>query len=90
MMMVMIMASLTIRNLPDDVHRALRVRAARNGNSTEAEVRAILKQTVKPRRRVKLGSLLAEMGRELKLTNEEIALIEQVRDKSPARHVSFE
>lgn len=40
----MIMASLTIRNLPDDVHRALRVKAARNGNSTEAEARAILKQ----------------------------------------------
>lgn len=90
MMMVMIMASLTIRNLPDDVHRALRVRAARNGNSTEAEVRAILKQTVKPESRVKLGSLLAEIGRKVKLTDEEIALIEQVRDKSPARHVSFE
>ena len=86
----MIMASLTIRNLPDDVHRALRVRAARNGNSTEAEVRAILKQTVKPESRVKLGSLLAEIGRKVKLTDEEIALIEQVRDKSPARHVSFE
>ena len=89
-MMVMIMASLTIRNLPDDVHRALRVRAARNGNSTEAEVRAILKQTVKPESRVKLGSLLAEIGRKVKLTDEEIALIEQVRDKSPARHASFE
>lgn len=88
--MVMIMASLTIRNLPDDVHRALRVRAARNGNSTEAEIRAILKQTVKPQGRVKLGSILAEMGRELKLTDEELALIEQARDKSPARHVSFE
>ena len=86
----MIMASLTIRNLPDDVHRALRVRAARNGNSTEAEVRAILKQTVKPESRVKLGSLLAEIGRKVKLTDEEIALIEQVRDKSPARYASFE
>jgi len=89
-MTVMIMASLTIRNLPDDVHRALRVRAARNGNSTEAEVRAILKQTVKPESRVKLGSLLAEIGRKVKLTDEEISLIEQVRDKSPARHASFE
>ena len=89
-MMVMIMASLTIRNLPDDVHRALRIRAARNGNSTEAEVRAILKQTVKPEGRIKLGTLLVEMGRELRLTDEEIAIIEQVRDKSPARHASFE
>lgn len=36
------MAMLTVRNLPDKVHRALRVRAARHGRSTEAEVRAIL------------------------------------------------
>ena len=86
----MIMASLTIRNLPDDVHRALRVRAARNGNSTEAEVRAILKQSVKPEGRIKLGSILAEIGREVKLTDEEFKLIEQVRDKSPARYTSFE
>lgn len=84
------MASLTIRNLPDDVHRALRVRAARNGNSTEAEVRAILNQTVKPESRVKLGSILAEIGREVKLTDDEFALIEQVRDKSPARYTNFE
>ena len=86
----MTMASLTIRNLPDDVHRALRVRAARNGNSTEAEVRAILNQTVKPESRVKLGSILAEIGREVKLTDDEFALIEQVRDKSPARYTNFE
>ena len=84
------MASLTIRNVPDDVYRALRVRAARNGNSTEAEVRAILKQTVKPQGRVKLGSVLAEIGRKVNLTDEEIALIEQVRDKSPVRYASFE
>ena len=84
------MASLIIHNLPDDVHRALRVRAARNGNSTEAEVRAILKQTVMPEDRVKLGSILAEIGREVKLTDEEFALMEQVCDKSPARHASFE
>ena len=36
------MAILTVRNVPDDVHRALRVRAAQHGRSTEAEVREIL------------------------------------------------
>ncbi|HEX7070750.1 MAG TPA: Arc family DNA-binding protein [Rhodothermales bacterium] len=36
------MASLTIRNLPDDVHERLRLRAARAGRSMEAEIRAIL------------------------------------------------
>ena len=36
------MTTLTVRNLPDEVHRALRIRAAGHGRSTEAEVRAIL------------------------------------------------
>ncbi|MGL5361601.1 MAG: FitA-like ribbon-helix-helix domain-containing protein [Bosea sp. (in: a-proteobacteria)] len=36
------MATLTIRNLPDHVRDALRVRAAKNGRSMEAEVREIL------------------------------------------------
>lgn len=41
------MAMLTVRNLPDEVHRALRIRAAYNGRSMEAEVRKILEETVK-------------------------------------------
>jgi plasmid stability protein len=32
------MASVTVRNLSDEVHRALRVRAATHGRSTEAEI----------------------------------------------------
>src|SRR6218665_926180 len=36
------MAVLTVRNVPDEVHRALRVRAAEHGRSAEAEVREIL------------------------------------------------
>jgi plasmid stability protein len=44
------MATLTIRNLPDDVRDRLRVRAARNGRSMEAEAREALKQLYKPER----------------------------------------
>ncbi|MEM8769543.1 MAG: Arc family DNA-binding protein [Pseudomonadota bacterium] len=36
------MATLTIRNLPEEVRERLRLRAARRGRSMEAEVRAIL------------------------------------------------
>ena len=36
------MAVLNIRNLSDAVHKRLRIRAARNGRSMEAEARAIL------------------------------------------------
>jgi plasmid stability protein len=82
------MAMLTVRNLPDEVHRALRTRAVRHGRSTEAEVRAILQDTVKPQGRLKLGSLLAEIGREARLTDEQVDLINQ-RDRSPPRELGL-
>lgn len=84
------MAMLTVRNLPDELHRALRVRAARRGRSMEAEVREILQSAVSPQGRVKLGSLLAGIGRKARLTDEEFAIFEQVRDKTPARAVGFD
>ena len=84
-----IMAILTVRNLPDEVHRSLRVRAAQHGRSTEAEVRALLEEAVKPQGRLKLGSLLANVGRKMKLSDEEFAVI-SLRDQSLPRPVSFE
>lgn len=84
------MAVLTVRNVPDEVHRALRLRASQHGRSTEAEVRAILTSAVKPPERVKLGSLLAEIGRRARLTDADFAVFEQVRDKSPARPMRLE
>jgi antitoxin FitA len=87
---VIAMAMLTVRNLSEEVHRALRVRAAQHGQSMEAEVREILELAISPKGRVKLGSLLADMGRQAKLSDEEFAVFEQVRDKTPARPLSFE
>ena len=84
------MAILTVRNVPDDVHRALRVRAARHGRSTEAEVREILAAAVKPEKRVRVGDSLAAIGRKLGLTNEDFAVFESVRDKTPAKPLSFD
>lgn len=40
------MASITIRNLDDDVKRRLRLRAVERGRSMEEEARAILRQAV--------------------------------------------
>ena len=84
------MAMLTVRNISDEVHRALRVRAAQRGHSMQAEVREILESAVNPAGRPKLGSLLADMGRRANLTDEEFAVFEQVRDKTPGRPVNFE
>jgi len=83
------MASIVIRNLPDEVHRAIRVRAAHHGRSIEAETRDILESTVKPHGRVKLGSLLAQIGREVKLTEEEFAIFESAQRSEPASAASF-
>ena len=83
------MPVLTVRNVPDEVHRALRVRAAQRGRSTEAEVRAILSETVLREGRVGLGSLLAEIGQRARLTKEESANFAR-RDKAPARPLDLE
>ena len=59
------MPSLTVRNLPEETHRALRLRAAQNGRSTEAEVRSILELTVLPPERVKFGTALFQISRKV-------------------------
>ncbi|MCY3859112.1 MAG: Arc family DNA-binding protein [Gammaproteobacteria bacterium] len=82
------MANLTVRNVPHEVHRALRVRAAHSGRSVEAEVRAILQDSVMPENRVKLGSLLAEIGKQIQLTDEEMKYFE--RDHTPHTHIKLD
>ena len=46
------MATLTIRNLPDEVRERLRIRAAQRGRSMEAEVRAILTEATTMEQRI--------------------------------------
>jgi plasmid stability protein len=78
------MAAVTVRNLPEETHRALKLRAARNGRSTEAEIRVILEDAVSPNSSTGLGSQLAALGRrfggiELNIT----------RDPRPAEPADF-
>ncbi|WP_372785308.1 Arc family DNA-binding protein [Phenylobacterium sp.] len=79
------MSVVTVRNLPEETHRALKVRAAQHGRSTEAEIRAILESAVRPPDRIRLGSVLAAIGREFGGVELDIE-----RDKTPAGTVSFE
>lgn len=85
------MPSITIRNVPDEVHRAIRVRAAMHGRSAEAEIRDILEKAAKPEGRLKLGSLLASIAREAGgLTDAEAEHFDRLRDKTPAEPIKFE
>lgn len=77
------MPVLTIRNVPDEVHRALRARAAQHGCSAEAEVRAILRAALIPAERVLMGDALAALGRELGITDEDVDALEATGTSLP-------
>jgi plasmid stability protein len=84
------MPAVTIRNLSAETHRALRVRAAHHGRSTEAEIRDIIEAAVRPPERVKLGSLLAAIGRDAELSNSDVDALQTSRDGTPAEPIIFE
>ena len=58
-----IMANMTVRNLPDDVHRRIKAIAAQRGISTEATVRELLDEATRPAER--LGDVVAAFARDL-------------------------
>lgn len=57
------MPNVTIRDLPDATHLLLKARAARNGRSLNAEIRAILEEAVSIKARIKIGTELAAFGK---------------------------
>jgi antitoxin FitA len=78
-------AAVTIRNIPLEIHRALRMRAAQHGRSTECEIRLILEAAVKNEGRIKFGSLLAQIG--LECGGVDLAI---ERDPTPTEPASLE
>lgn len=83
------MAAVTIRNLSEETHRALKIRAAQHNRSTEAEMRAILEAAVRPEGRLRLGTALSERSRKIGLTNADIDALENVHDTRPAKPMRF-
>ncbi|MGC4025863.1 MAG: plasmid stabilization protein [Mesorhizobium sp.] len=84
------MPAVTIRNIPAETHRALKIRAAHHGRSTEAEIRAILEMVVNPASRLRLGTALSQIGKEVGLTNADFEDLEAGQQKQPAEPVDFE
>jgi plasmid stability protein len=79
------MGELEIGGLPDEVLRALERRADSNHRSIEDEARAILIHALLPG--VRLGSVLADISREVALTEEESAGFD--RDPTPPREIDL-
>lgn len=83
------MAMLTVRNLPDGVHRALRIQAARYERSAEEKVREILTLAVKPEGSLRIGDALGALGRNNGLSNADVEVHSAVREQTPATLLSF-
>lgn len=76
------MSAVTIRNLSEETHRALKLRAAEHGRSTEAEIRAILEEVVRPK--IDIGAELAALGRRFG------PIPDIQRDRTPVEPAEFE
>lgn len=72
------MAAITVRNLSEATHRALKARARSHGRSTEAEVRDILDSAVSRSEEPGLGTLLH--GAAMAVGG---ADLDSVRDRAP-------
>jgi plasmid stability protein len=87
------MAILTVRNVPDEVHRALRLRAAENGHSTEAEVREILALAVRPAQRLRMGEAMVAISRQAGVTESDVSALRAALDdaerRKPAEPISL-
>ena len=79
------MPAVTVRNIPEKTHRLLRLRAAHNQRSTEAEIRVILEDAVAPKSRIRIGSELAAFAKRFGGINLDIQ-----RDKKPAKPATFD
>ena len=84
------MTTLTIRNLDIGVRRAIQARARLHGRSMEAEARLILSSVALPEDRPRLGDAMAQIGRKFGITDEEITLLQAVRDRAPTQPMGFE
>ncbi len=76
--------AVTIRKLSPETHRALKARAKGQGRWTEAEIRAILDEAVKPAEEIGIGSALKAFGRRFRGVELEVE-----RDPTPARPMRF-
>lgn len=79
------MGSITVRQLSDEVHRALRAQAAKEGISAEEKARRLLTYGLFPEDRPKPGDLLCAIASEVELDGTEFQ-----RDRSGIEGAAFE
>ena len=79
------MAQIVVRQIPDEVHRALKAQAAAHGRSAEAELREIIARAVLPESRPRAGDLMRSIWDGAETDDLSIE-----RDRTPAEPGRFE
>ena len=79
------MAAVVIRNVPEATHRALKARAKAHGRSTEAEIREILEEAVRPPKKLGLGDKLVAISQQFGGID-----LDTTRSKDPIEPAAFE
>lgn len=79
------MAQIVVRQIPEEVHRALKAQAAAHGRSAEAELREIIARAVLPQSRPRAGDLMRGIW-----AGAETDDLSVERDRTPAKPAGFE
>ena len=79
------MGNMSIRNIPEEAYNALKIQAAKNGRSTEAEVRAMIEEVAVSSRSGGFGTRLQNCFKDVEGDE-----LDFPRDKTPAEPMVFE
>lgn len=79
------MAQIVVRQIPDEVHRALKAQAAAHGRSAEAELREIIARAVLREGRPRAGDLMRGIW-----SGAETGDLTLERDRTPVEPACFE
>lgn len=78
-------AQIVVRQIPDEVHRALKAQAAAHGRSAEAELREIIARAVLREGRPRAGDLMRRFW-----SGAETSDLTLERDRTPVEPACFE
>lgn len=81
------MAQITVRQIPDEVHRALKIQAELDGMSAEAKARQLLAQGLFPKEQPRPGDMLRALWQDVEGDLDDV---EFPRDPAPIRGAEFE
>ena len=81
------MAQITVRQIPDEIHRALKAQAAQEGVSAEAKARQIIAEGLFPTDEPPLGQRLRAVAKRLDVDMDRVVF---ARDRSGITGATYE